>query len=359
MVRRQGTRAHRDAPALRFLLLCIAGWTAFRLAANWNPAAPEPPLMPARAWATQAIAGPAQASARPRRRTLAIGMLAPSAAAGRRVDGPGRHAPGPAPTSGLPASSPGRASSAAVPGPAPSWRGPHDFPPTAGPASGGPFWMRRDLSGWSASAWAFVRSGAGAAPEAVAAAGQIGGSQTGLRIAYGLGRDGRAHAYGRATVALDRPRQREFAAGIAFAPVPALPVDIAVEQRVAAGSEGRTALAAMAFGGVGDVALPAGFRLEAYAQAGVVGAQRLDGFADGAVVVDHRIGSNPSLPFSVGALAAGAVQPGAARLDVGPRLTLRLPRLAKGSRIAIDWRQRIAGDAVPGSGVAVTLAADF
>ena len=150
-----------------------------------------------------------------------------------------------------------------------------------------------------------------------------------------------------------------MAAGVAFAPVPALPVDIAVEQRVAVGSEGRTALAAMAFGGVGDVALPAGFRLEAYAQAGVVGAHRLDGFADGAIMVDRRIGPNPSLPLSVGALAAGAVQPGPARLDVGPRLTLRLPRFGKGSRISIDWRQRIAGDAAPDSGVAVTLAADF
>src|SRR3546814_7755285 len=93
----------------------------------------------------------------------------------------------------------------------------------------------------------------------------------------------------------------------------------------------------MAFGGVGDVALPAGFRLEAYAQAGVVGAQRLDGFADGAVVVDHRIGSNPSLPFSVGALAAGAVQPGAARLDVGPRLRSEEHTSALQSRMRISY----------------------
>src|SRR3546814_15000807 len=41
------------------------------------------------------------------------------------------------------------------------------------------------------------------------------------------------------------------------------------------------ALAAMVTGGVGDIPLPAGFRLDAYAQAGIVGTRRRDGFADG------------------------------------------------------------------------------
>ena len=59
------------------------------------------------------------------------------------------------------------------------------------------------------------------------------------------------------------------------------------------------------------------------------------------------------------ALQAGAVQPGAARVDVGPRLTLRLPQVGEGGRIALDWRQRVAGDAHPESGLALTLAADF
>ena len=53
------------------------------------------------------------------------------------------------------------------------------------------------------------------------------------------------------------------------------------------------------------------------------------------------------------------MQPGAARVDVGPRLTLRLPEVGQGSRIALDWRQRIAGDARPASGLALTLASDF
>ncbi len=111
--------------------------------------------------------------------------------------------------------------------------------------------------------------------------------------------------------------------------------------------------------GVSDVTLPHGFRFEAYRQVGVVGARRRDGFADRAVVVDHRLGDDKLSLLRVGALAAGAVQPGAARVDVGWRVTLRLPTVDAGSRIVLDWRQRVAGAARPVSGLALTFTADF
>lgn len=230
---------------------------------------------------------------------------------------------------------------------------------TSEPGQGRPFWIRRPLAKWSLSGWLYLREGSGNAPEGIAAGGQLGGSQVGLRLAYGFGDSGRLRAYGRATMAVGAPEQRELAFGAAFAPLPRLPVDVAVERRVAIGREGRSAFAAMVVGGVGDVALPAGFRLEAYGQAGIVGARRRDGFADGAVVVDRRLGADERAPLRLGALAAGAIQPGASRVDVGPRLTLRLPDVGKGSRIALDWRQRVAGDARPESGIALTLASDF
>lgn len=94
-------------------------------------------------------------------------------------------------------------------------------------------------------------------------------------------------------------------------------------------------------------------------QAGIVGARRRDGFADAAVVVDREIARIPAASLHLGALAVGSVQPGVARVDVGPRLTLRLPEVAEGSRVALDWRGSVAGEARPGSGLALTLAADF
>ena len=380
MARRIGAR--RDAPALRFLLLCIGGWIVLRVMMTWNPAMSVPPDVPAMPWAppssfvteggladsrsfahripAKAIsvqgAGALRVLAAPRP-DLSYASLPIEAHAHSGGFGSDRHSLRLAMMARLLPSRPGEAARSAVGGSGLLW-----FPPAAAakasPGQGAPFWIRRQLSSWSLGSWVYLRQGSGDAPETIGGAGQLGGSQAGIRLAYGFGDTGRVRAYGRATIALQRPRQRELAFGLAFAPLAQLPVDLAVEQRVAAGPEGRTALAVMASGGVSDMALPAGFRLDAYAQAGIVGARRRDGFADGAVVVDHRLGAREtSLRF--GALAAGAVQPGAARVDVGPRLTLRLPDVGEGSRIALDWRQRVAGDARPESGLALTLAADF
>jgi hypothetical protein len=212
-------------------------------------------------------------------------------------------------------------------------------------------------AGWSLGGWLYLRGGEpGAVPDGLAAGGQIGGSQAGVRLEHGFGGTGRTRAYGRGVIATERPRQRELALGLAHAPFADVSFDVAVERRVAVGREGRDAFAAMVAGGVSEARLPAGFRLDVYAQAGVVGARRRDGFADGAIVVDRLLHGGP---LRIGALAAGAVQPDAARVDVGPRLTLGLPALGQGARVALDWRQRVAGNARPDSGPSLTLAADF
>lgn len=375
MVRRADAR--RDAPALRFLLLCVGGWIVLRVMMLWNPAlslppdAPTAPWMPPSSFAVstadmqgrpQISGARAVAAARPvaisEPPSIMAGVPAPvddEAVSGGL--GAERHSLRLALMARLLPPAPGGATRAAV------GTGSAFFPfapaARAEPGQGKPFWIRRQLSSWSLGSWFYLREGSGNAPDAIGAASQLGGSQAGLRLAYGFGETGRTRAYGRATIAVQRPGQREIAFGLAFAPLERLPVDVAIEQRVAAGREGRTALAVMASGGVSEVALPAGFRLDAYAQAGVVGTRRRDGFADGAIVVDRRLGPDETTPLRIGALAAGAVQPGTARVDVGPRLTLRLPQVGEGGRIALDWRQRIAGDARPESGLALTLAADF
>lgn len=375
--------ARRDAPALRFLFLCIGGWIALRIMMAWNPAMSLPPEIPTAPWGppspfakTRDLSdtarhayGPWAAAAVPQRgsRARRLEQVPPTASGALPATeigavptgfGADRHDLRLALIARLLPSRPGSVARSAVGGA----RGAMWFPlaPAAGaaPGQGTPFWIRREFSGWSLGSWLYLREGSGNAPGTIGGAGELGGSQAGLRLAYGFGEAGRVRAYGRATIALQRTRQREVAFGLAVAPLANLPIDVAIEQRIAAGNEGRTAMAVMASGGVSDVALPAGFRLDAYAQAGVVGTRRRDGFADGAVVVDRRIGANETR-LRLGALAAGAVQPNAARVDVGPRLTLRLPDVGQGSRIALDWRQRVAGDAYPESGVALTLAADF
>jgi hypothetical protein len=63
-------------------------------------------------------------------------------------------------------------------------------------------------------------------------------------------------------------------------------------------------------------------------------------------------------PLRLGAMAMGAVQLVAARVDVGPRLPLRLSDRGEASGIALDRCQRAAGAARPASGLAPTLASD-
>lgn len=378
--------AGTEARAFRFLALCLVGWIGVRALALWDAAVPmAAPAGVGSAWVPPppALAAPlppfvtsARAGDRPLARQ-ALGMsVPPSMLASRQgarrafavgdddrrgedrslVGGGNRHSLRLALMARLfPSAS---QSSAAFPGRESLWAAAAPAA-AATPGYAEPFWMNRRLGGWSLGSWVYLREGSDRTPGNIVAGGQLGGSQAGMRLAYGFGDAGRVRAYGRATVAIEQPRQREAAFGVAFAPVRRWPVDIAVEQRVALGDQGRTALAALASGGVGDVPVAGAFRLEAYAQIGVVGLNRRDGFADGAVVIDRRLGKDERSPLRLGALAAGAIQPGASRVDIGPRLTVKLPDVGQGARIALDWRQRVAGNARPESGVALTLAADF
>lgn len=364
IAREGGTQPRRTAPALRFLLACLGGWVLLRVMMNWNPAIPEAPPVVRPPWSMPtpfaAVAPMAAGRLEHRHRNLARDTRSRPAserfAVARGGAGLDRHGLRLAMMASFLQPRDWRAG--ALPGRGSPWAA---MPPAAAaaPATGEPFWMQRSLAGWSLGGWLHLRQGSGSAPDGIAAGGQLGGSQSGMRLAYGFGESGRLRAYGRATIAVERAAQRELAFGLAYAPLARLPVDIAVERRVAVGREGRDAFAAMVAGGVSEVPMPAGFRLDAYAQAGVVGARRIDLFADGAVVIDRRLGADERSPLRLGALAAGAAQPGAARVDVGPRLTLRLPEVGEGGRIALDWRHRVAGDARPDSGLALTLAADF
>lgn len=212
---------------------------------------------------------------------------------------------------------------------------------------------------WAVDGWAFLRPDSVNASDNLVAGGQLGGSQVGVRASYALEKEGRLRAYTRATIAVARPRQRELAVGVSHAPVAGIPVAVAVERRIALASEGRDAFAVVVAGGVNDMRLPARLRLESYGQGGIVGARRRDGFADGAVVVDRPVASVRKSSIRAGAIVAGAVQPGVSRFDVGPRLTIDLPTVGRGSRVALDWRFRVAGDARPGSGAALTIASHF
>lgn len=210
-------------------------------------------------------------------------------------------------------------------------------------------------SRWSGSAWLFVRETA-AADGNLVPGGTLGGSQAGGRLAYRLNNDVRRPLAitGRLYAPLERPEGAEVALGVDWKPIADLPLHILTERRERVGREGRSDFGITVYGGGERRVLNGRLRLEAYGQAGVVGLKERDLFADGSVRASTPIG-----PFEVGAGAWGGAQPGVARLDVGPQASVRIPIGRTGVRASAEWRFRVAGDAEPGSGPALTLATDF
>jgi hypothetical protein len=225
---------------------------------------------------------------------------------------------------------------------------------------------------WSVDAWAMLRPpregvyrlddpDAGINP-GLAPAGSLGGSQAGMRITWkplsSLGVHLRA-----STALIPKGRSAssqalaggEGSLGVSWQPLKAVPVRVMAERRQRLGSAlggGRNAWALLAEGGLYERPLPFGFTLDGYGQAGVIGANHRDLFADGGFTATY-----PFMPrFAVGGGLWGGIQPGLSRLDAGPRLSYQL---RPGLRAHLDYRFRLTGNADPVNGPAFTLAAGF
>ena len=75
-------------------------------------------------------------------------------------------------------------------------------------------------------------------------------------------------------------------------------------------------------------------------------------FIDGAATATRPVYRNYSAGFGVW----GAAQPGVARLDAGPRVTMKV---RDNVNLHLDYRYKLVGNAQPGSGPVLTLAGDF
>lgn len=240
--------------------------------------------------------------------------------------------------------------------------GAQPYPPsTVGPNSAAkPPLPRR----WSADSWAMYRpDGAGPITNGVFPA-TYGASQTGAVFRYKFApRDPRQFtAYMRTTTTLNSAfRQTSGALGLSARPLPSIPVIAAVEGRLTEqGGIRRFQPAAMVVSELPPFSLPGGLRGEAYGQAGYVAGGFATPFADGQFRADRSLFASGGFEARLGGGVWGGVQKGAGRFDAGPSAMLAFP-LGRGAfgRLAADWRFRLAGDAEPGSGPAVTLSAGF
>jgi len=214
---------------------------------------------------------------------------------------------------------------------------------------------------WSADMWMLARKES-AIP---LASGRpvYGGSQAGAVLRYRIAPSSghRPLAYLRASAALGAVRESEIALGVGARPVPAIPITLAAEARGFRSASGRKSFrpAALAYTELPPFALPLGFTGEAYGQAGYVGGAFKTGFVDGQIRADRPLLDMGDTRLRIGGGIWGGAQKGASRLDIGPSASAMVDIWGTPSRVSVDWRFRLMGDAQPESGPALTISAGF
>jgi hypothetical protein len=228
-------------------------------------------------------------------------------------------------------------------------------------------WPEQPLAGpprqsaFNVYAYSFVRAGSQAAALG-AGGGQYGGSQSGMIATYSLarfrGKDGQSKIalLARGAIAHDDPAEREFAAGLRWQPLAGAPFTLTAERRF---RNARADAFALYIAGGKSAVLPAGFQLDSYAQAGITSGKDGGAFFDASTRAERKIPVAGSPPITVGAGIWGGGQQDIFRIDAGPTIGTEIRLGNARLRVNADWRFRIAGDARPASGPALTLSTSF
>lgn len=331
---------------LRFLAIALGGWTMIRIAfvLSDGRALPDGGALPAviRILVPDAVA---TVLARTEGRREAGTRIAPPIVA--PILTPSLPFPARTRTSDIPERTDLRFP-ASPPPPPPEWKRqivplPSPFAPPA---------RVRDAKRLNGSAWLLVRGG----PAGTLSGGQLGASQGGVRLTYPLGGRRRFALAARLAAPL-RGKGREAALGVEWQPT-TLPIRLIAEQRfVLDGGRGGPTLGIIAGYGPADIA--PGVRIEAYGQAGVIARDGVEKFVDASARITHPLGHVAAARIDIGVGIWGSAQRGTERLDIGPSVVVGVPIAGKSLRLTLDWRERVAGAARPGSGPALSIGSDF
>ncbi|KPL69607.1 hypothetical protein SZ64_16815 [Erythrobacter sp. SG61-1L] len=216
------------------------------------------------------------------------------------------------------------------------------------------------LRRWSADGWAMWRQDT--TPSLASGNGSYGQSQAGMVMRYRVipSSGHRPELYGRLSQAMTGAQEVEGALGASVRPVPGLPVSLAAEGRITQVNGGTSIRpAAFAVAQMPRVGLPLGVEADAYVQGGYVWGDYSSAFVDGQARAERPVVKIGQYEVNAGAGIWGGAQKGAARLDVGPTASVYVPVGKLGSRVSVDWRFRVAGDAEPSDGPAVTVSTGF
>ncbi len=207
-------------------------------------------------------------------------------------------------------------------------------------------------------AYSFMRSGA-SQEGGLAVTPQYGGGQSGVIATYRLtsGRAPDVALIGRVSAAHSGSQPYEFAVGIRIKPLKSAPLFLSVEKRFR--PDGKDVTALYAAGSKEDIHLPVKLSARGYAQAGIILGPQNDQFYDAGIRIDRPLlkALGGQLHLGLGSWAGG--QRGAGRIDIGPALRTEIKYGNNPLHLTADWRFRIAGNAAPENGPAITLSAGF
>ena len=238
--------------------------------------------------------------------------------------------------------------------------GPPANPPATIQAASFPIPSAGGTARFSGDSWFLLRKDT--TTPVTAGRGSYGQSQVGAVLRYRILPESghRPAAYVRASKALASGGEAEGAIGLSARPLPSIPLTVAAEMRLMeARGQTYTRPAFYAVTELPAFKLPLGFAGEVYAQAGYVGGEFATAFVDGQVRVERPIVEVGPVEVSAGAGSWGGAQEGAERLDVGPGASVAVDLGSASARLSVDWRFRVAGEAEPSDGPAMTISAGF
>jgi hypothetical protein len=235
-----------------------------------------------------------------------------------------------------------------------------DTPPTnarAPAGKAGPPEFNRRRWGGDVYAYSFWRMGSGNG-SALAPGAQYGGSQSGVIATLDpFGEPDRGLALLLRGSATPDWQEREVALGLRWRPDSGWPLSLAAERRF--NMNGPDRFATYLAGGFDNLRLKGKLKASAFGQAGYVTGRGGGGFFDAQARVMHPLIKVAGVPVGIGAGSWAGGQKGAFRLDGGPTLEAQVETSLAKFRLQIDWRQKLAGNALPESGVALTVSTGF
>jgi hypothetical protein len=210
------------------------------------------------------------------------------------------------------------------------------------------------------SFWTLWRNGS--RPSAIAENGQVGGSQTGIRVRLPVARINQRsllNMSARLSSPLSQSDGLEGSIGASLMLGNKVPIELIGERRFSFDKQSMARWSLTAASGVNEFKVGRQMQLDGYVQAGIVFARTKQPFLGGNAVLSRALFNKNADKYRIGIGIWGDAQEGASRVDIGPDFTVKTAVAGTPLRLSGQWRFRLVGDAQPASGPVIVLGGDF